>query len=515
MLSRRTSIRRLIPVAACLILTWTASGCQGGADLGAACETQSDCADELQCFDGVCVPQCTRHTDCGDGHICRADGVCEVVESTVGHACDREMDCGPGQACVLDAEDIDGNGLLTSSCQLEAPGGVLDSTCRADADCRMGTCVIGRCVSLCVADEDCPVSHRCTIMPRELSPTETASFYGCLPARGNIVYDIPFTLPYQRFFLPVPGRARSVALVAEIDDPAQLVGVGSVKAPDGTELYVLPPSADSDEYFANPVRSFPTPAVSTLVLPQTAEDDALVPGAYQIELGSYRGIPEPQGTDVPRVTAIYKLDDTATLDVHFYFLDLADHPCVDEMGGETLDATSAQVATGGFQTEFLRELNVIFARAGIVVGNVTYEDVAPKRPDLDGLDASRLGDLLALSNRDGGASVFFTRTISPAGLQTLAGGPPGPPGVAGTRASGIAVSAATLCYRSWTQLARTTAHELARSLGLQRSVEPDGHLDALIDTDDTPQNLMYFSESGGTNLSLGQRQVLRVSPAMR
>jgi hypothetical protein len=277
--------------------------------------------------------------------------------------------------------DVDPGGFLIGACQLSQSGGVLDESCTADTQCVNGTCDLGRCIDVCSSDNDCPSTHLCTTVPRELANQTVAEFHGCLPAAGDIEYPIPMNGVYARFILPVPGNARSVALVSSVADATQLVGPARVEAPDGSLLYQLPFTRDA--FFANRLRTQPTPAVSTLVIPQTP-DDPLQPGAYVVELGSYKDLTTP-GTDIPTVAAIYKLDDTLHLDLHFYFLDLTDHPCP----AAQIDATSAQVSGSEFQETFLRQLNLTFAKAGIVVGTTTatYEDISI-RPDLDGLDSS-------------------------------------------------------------------------------------------------------------------------------
>lgn len=526
MRSRRTSIGH--PAAAraalaCLALgaAWSAAGCRGGGEVGEACDTMSDCADELQCLSGVCVSRCDRHTECGDGHICRDDGVCEQVESEVGALCAREMDCAPGQACALLDEDIDDDGWLTAACAPEHPGGVLDTTCTTDDDCRSGTCALGRCVTVCVDDEDCAFSHRCTDIPRALPTTggpslPWAMFRGCLPVQGNLRYQIPFAQTFARFLLPVPSRARSVSVVSTINDPQQLVGATNLESPTGEILYALPPGPDTPEYFAQRVRHYPTVSVSTLILPQSP-DDPLVKGMYTVDLGSFRALPSPLGTKIPHVEAIYKLDNLNTLDLRFHFLELGgDHPCRAAFGpDEVLNADVADDLNHPFQREYLAELGLIFASAaGIIVGNVTYDDL-PDLNSLDGLDAAKLGTLLSQSTQVGGLDIYVVRTIAPSGLQALVGGPPAPPGTPRTAASGVAISADALCYRTWKELARTTAHELARAMGLARAVEPTGEVDTIEDSDTSIDNLMYFGEGGSTTLSPGQRTILRNSPVLR
>jgi hypothetical protein len=510
-----SSLRRRSLAGVVVAVSLWLAGCGGGAGIGERCDSVSDCAGDLQCLDHVCVPRCIRHTDCGDGHFCAASGICELSVKRDGEACTAEVECAPGQSCQLDEKDLDGDGFLTSACRPENTGGVLGDGCEDDADCRTGTCVIGRCVDVCrdegEDDLDCPEDHHCTTIPRELPDgPAVAAFYGCLPARDNIAYEVPIRGEYARFFLPVPGTARSVAMIATIDDPTQLVGAARIESPTGELLYTLPFSRE--EYFDNPLRHTPTAGVSTLLIPQSP-DEQLLPGAYVVEIGSYIDIHTP-GTEQPKVQIVYKLGDAVHLDLHFHFLDLADHPCASRMDG-VADATTAQGSLQ-FQNVYLRELNLIFAKAGIVFDReqADYVDL-PDRPDLDGLDQSRLGQLLSLSTQKGGIDVYFVRSISPAGLQALAGGPPVPPATPGTHASGVAIAADTLCYASWETLARITAHEIARALGLSRSIEPDRYVDPISDSGFDMSNLMHFSEQGGSELSPGQSEILRLSPALR
>ena len=76
----------------------------------------------------------------------------------------------------------------------------------------------------------------------------------------------------------------------------------------------------------------------------------------------------------------------------------------------------------------------------------------------------------------------------------------------------------SLCYRSWSDLARLTAHEVARYMGLYDNVEIDPtHTDPIRDNDDgdPSTNLMFYSELGGFSLSPDQRDILTRSPVLR
>ena len=164
-------------------------------------------------------------------------------------------------------------------------------------------------------------------------------------------------------------------------------------------------------------------------------------------------------------------------------------------------------------------LRSIFSNGGIALGSITYEDLAD-HPELDGLDLADAGALLALGRHDQGVNVFFVRNA-------VAGRPPGvrpEPRPGGPRRHGAVrhrrSAIDTLCYRSWQQLARLTAHEIARYMGLYHNVEigatpANDRRDQIIDSDDQPENLMFYSELGGVLLSPGQRDILTRSPVLR
>jgi hypothetical protein len=79
----------------------------------------------------------------------------------------------------------------------------------------------------------------------------------------------------------------------------------------------------------------------------------------------------------------------------------------------------------------------------------------------------------------------------------------------------VVISIEPLCYRSWSQVARTTTHQLARYLGLFPNRDITGQLDPINDSDASSDNLMFYSELGGIRVSAGQRTVLMGSPALQ
>lgn len=519
-----------------LMIAVTCAACSGGGGgIGATCGGNDDCNRTLQCLRDHCVPQCQRAPECGDGYSCD-HGICQPASGQLDAPCLSEVDCAAGLSCQIKGAELDNNRPL-SSCRAERSTRPAGSPCTGEHDCRTGTCTLGRCVDLCRQTSDCVAGTSCVTIPSELG--NNAVFMGCLPSEGVVSWAIPASSPAAEILLPVPDVTRSAELVMSVDDPGQKVGAASVLSPAGIRIYSLPcspllpaePPCDQvralDEYFGNQVRHQPAFGQSVLTMPSGATP-AIEPGLYRIEVSSFRP-DDTRGTAVPRVTAVVQLGSRVfvTLDLHFFFLGLDDHPCAAMMNHATLDASAAQTAQF-FQIDYLGELRGIIADAGLTLGPPTYDDIR-EHPELDGLDVAGVGSLLTLGKFATGINVFFVRSLSPVGLQAF-GPNPGPAGLGGTRQSGIVIGLDTLCYRSWPALARLTAHELARYMGLYHNVEPETAQhptwrDQIIDSDDSPDNLMYFSERGdpgngselsaGFKLSDGQRQILMRSAVLR
>ncbi len=435
--------------------------------------------------------------------------MCREVRSNVGDACARELDCGPGQACVLDDSDSDSDGVLAATCQANRAGATAGAPCATDEDCRNGLCSLGRCTALCVRDDDCPTEQACTSIPRVLASGGSPVFSACLQAGGVLEVEHVLSEPQQEISIPVPSSARSFAVISTVDDDGLLVGADRLVSPTGQVLYQRPQFPE--QFFGNAIRHTPAPSVSTLFVPNTPMVSLTV-GTYRATLGSFL----PQGSpasQIPRVRVLYKLDDARALDLHFYFLDLADHPCGARFDTPLLAAASAQ-QSDAFQTRYLGRLRSLIEAAGLELGDVTYTDIT-SRPELDGLARQDLGRLVRLGSTSTGINVFLVRSIAPEGIQALASGAPGPPDLGGTPASGIAVSMDVLCYREWETLSRVTAHAIARQMGLFHNREPEGYFDPIPDSDLSTDNLMFFGEFAGSTLSAGQKKVLGLYPGLR
>ena len=502
-----------------LTILFALAGCPGGdGGIGETCGSHDACDSTLQCSSGVCVPRCARAPDCGDGYACDADGLCQLATGQPGDACTSESDCAPGLACSIDGA-VGPNGYLLASCTAQNQGKPTGALCEVDDECRNGTCALGHCVDLCAQTRDCAESTSCMDIPHVEYTGQP--FQGCLQSKGNIQWEIPNVVATPLVKLPVPSGAHSAQVVLSVDDRAQRVGLTTMTSPSGATLF-LPPCPISEpgcnpeaDFFKYPVRHTPLFGQSTIGLPSTPSVP-IETGMYTMSVQSFRnnGLP---GSAIPRITASVRIDSAVLLDLHFYFLNFDEHMCQSSFNNARFDAAAAQTETF-FQDEFLGALRGIFAPGGIALGTITYEDLT-EHPDLDGLDIADAGELLRLGEHASGINVFFVRTLSPVGLQAF-GPNPGPAGLAKTRQSGIIIGLDTLCYRSWTLLARLTAHELARYMGLHHNVElgatsQNNLRDNIPDSDDSDRNLMFYSEFGGVEISPGQRDILTRSGVLR
>jgi len=87
----------------------------------------------------------------------------------------------------------------------------------------------------------------------------------------------------------------------------------------------------------------------------TSPENLLKPGGiYRVQVSSFQA-DGSQGTAIPHVTAVVRLDSGTVLPLHFFFVDLSDHPCASATENTTLNAKTA-MASAYFQHTYLDEL---------------------------------------------------------------------------------------------------------------------------------------------------------------
>lgn len=149
-------------------------------DVGDACDGLRDCAEgqRLVCIGGQCAREtCGRTVECPPQAAC-VDGYCDVAQ------CEVSTDCPDGQRCFEGAcrddicetnsecasDDICGTDV-PRTCQSPPP------FCSNNAECLEGlACSLpgGRCVSMCVSEQDCQVEEYCGFNGLCRSPCESS-----------------------------------------------------------------------------------------------------------------------------------------------------------------------------------------------------------------------------------------------------------------------------------------------------------------------------------------------------
>lgn len=502
----RARQRYLLAVATIALAALAA--CDDGGGLGAACDSNGDCADRLQCLRNACIARCERAPECGDGYSCRVDGMCIEAVGALGNQCSSETDCASGLACVLDASTTS-NAIGT--CRKESNGHAYGAACRGDAECRTGTCELGRCVDLCQVDRDCPLDAACMRVPR--TQLGDKLYHACLPARGQVTWDIPVVGSAVTVKVPIPENARGLSLVMTVDDESQRVGATRLDGPTSNSRTLYRYGVDDSQ---NLIRYRPAREVSVIQLPSSSAVN-LLPGAYAMALQSFSPIDDTIGSAIPRLRATVSLykpgvaepEESRTLQLHFHFVDLEDHPCKSKFGvAGKLDAESAK---GDAMRSYFEALRLILA-PDIVLAPATFDNLPSA--SRGNIAPEHVRALLRNGLYQTGINVFFVRSLSPAGTRSV-GPTPGTIGVRGTRDSGIVISLEQLCYSDWNDLARTTARQIARYLGLFPTIDATGIDDPIEDTFDSTSNLMYYSDQGGTMLTKGQRDIIAGSPVLQ
>lgn len=476
-LSRHAWVITLFAIAAC-----------GGGGVGAVCETRDDCAAGLQCPAGYCVAACERSPDCGDGYHC-VNGNCNEGNGTAGTACQSEGDCTPGLACLL--AEADSSGTFLAQCQAEPGSLPYLAPCGAAADCRSGTCAVGRCLDLCETDVDCARDNTCSIVPEAL-PGSSRTFHGCLPQTGTLSYEIASTTNHAVLAVAVPARARGI--VATVLASESRVGFSELLAPDGAVLF-----SSSVPAAQNLVRHTARESAASLMLP-SSPDTALQSGVYLL------GVTASEPGSRPRTRIEMKLGDEQGLAVRIYMLNLAEHDCAKATSAAAL---LAEPAFADFGTALRAHLSTL----GITLATLQVFDLN-NRPDLDALEAASAPELFAQGATTYGVNMFFVRHINPGGRTLLLGGTPGDP-MSKSGQSGIVLGMDALCYQSWAQLARTAGYGIARQLGLSPTIDLGGTLDPIADSGGDETNLLYGSELGGNDITPGQRFVVQRNPALQ
>jgi hypothetical protein len=467
-----------------------------------------------------------------------------------GQLCTSDDDCEESR-CVADrdrpAVDLEPLSLV---CGCEADGREVGQSCQKPEDCAFGICLLAKTWSRpCLDDRHCGSNQRCSPVYAQTSETTFQPFRGCvsiaeLPEGIEIdsqVYEDFFTASSAGDPIDLPPVDPTTLFVfehlAEDAWPAMMTRCRSPICVDQLATNDVDPVIlfDSDRYSSkwengqdpplNPVGSG-----TLLAANQSHPVTVMLPNGPRSMLSDFGFrallVAETQG-DL-RLTELSGVSHGVRLDLNIFYVGGLEPALAEERGPPLLQ-------------EALSVFESIYSQAEIEIGQVRQFEVVGGLLDRFETIELRYGileelpRLFALSAGANGPAInlFFVREI----YETLAisGGMPGPLGMHGTGASGIAFSSDSL--DDGELLGKVIAHEIGHYLGLFHTSEQAGFvLDPLPDTpecrldrdsdgdgmlsidecrDFGADNLMFWAIGGGTDITADQKAVLRSALILR
>lgn len=475
-----------------------------------------------------------------------------------GAACGREADC-DGLVCGASSDgpwaDLE---VVSLTCGAAAGSRAPGQACEASNDCENGLCLLaGTCARPCARADDCEQGWRCrpgfVRVPTGdgLQRMSTCARLLTLPDESDSSrVDLPDAATAGTDELPLAGTDRPAVYILEhLDDdswpasahcrpplcPVRLATTGD----DPVTLFDVDASGPAPPI--TPVATLDSTFPATVYV-GNGPDARFSPEGYTLTVTSE----QPGSVAVTRVRQ-QPGSSGQRLDLNVFYVGALDWEPTGARGPELLE-------------EALEVVDAIFAPADIYVGEVRQFDVPGELRQRglvfdSGQDpgaglqvlARRFGvwaelpGLFRLSLGAPGPAVnlFFVQDIAGMGsgeVRALAGGTPGPMGMHGTGASGIAI-ATDMMLGEPQQLGRTLAHELGHYLGLFHTSERNGEV--LDPFDDTPSctleddrdgddllsatecvgkgddNLMFWANTNSSHLSPQQIKVLQQAAILR
>jgi hypothetical protein len=475
-----------------------------------------------------------------------------------GKACASDADC-KSLVCIRDASaKPDDLAVLPLVCDdAVASGAKPGAECTTPNDCASGVCLLaGACARPCADEGDCDARERCDDVYARTSPAALQSLSACV-AMVDLPKDAQVEVRVDARALS--GGSSDIKLDAALPGGSTLyvlehlnpmwpgtecrppVCVQTLRRADASRTVLFDADTDyaNDDPPINPVARGDHLDPAVIMLPNGSADSTSTAG--------YIATLQSENSGDLRVTRLARSKQGKRLDLNVFYVGALDWEPVGTRGPPLL-------------ADALDVVDEIFAQADIAIGDVRQIAVPGELPmrgaafpdgDADGQGFSvlqeRFGvymELPFLFRLSAGAAnsainLFFVADMEQRGNdgdpEAEAGGIPGPLGMQGTGASGIAI-ATNMMANEPQALGRTLAHEIAHYLGLFHTSESNGVvLDPL---DDTPEcrverglgtgglgvaacegfgadNLMFWAKTTGTVLTPQQQSVLQRALLLR
>ena len=475
-----------------------------------------------------------------------------------GKACASDADC-KSLLCIRDASaKPDDLAVLPLVCDDPVVGGAkAGAECSNANDCASGVCLLaGACARPCADEGDCDARERCDDVYARASPMALQSLTACV-AMVDLPKDAQVDVRVDARALS--GETSDIKLDAALPGgstvyvfehmnpmwPGTLLCrpplcVQALRRADASRTVLFDADADyaSDDPPLNPVARGDHLDPAVIMLPNGSADSTSTVG--------YIATLQSENSGDLRVTRLARSKQGKRLDLNVFYVGALDWEPVGTRGPPLL-------------ADALDVVDEIFAQADIAIGDVRQIAVPGELPMRGAAfpsgDAAqgfsvlqvRYGvymELPFLFRLSAGAAnsainLFFVADMKQRSddgdPEAEAGGIPGPLGMQGTGASGIAI-ATNMMANEPQALGRTLAHEIAHYLGLFHTSESNGVvLDPL---DDTPEcrsergmsaeglsvaackgfgadNLMFWAKTTGTVLTPQQQAVLQRALLLR